>query len=350
MKKSRLILLCAILFIFSANIFATEILPGDEYIKQLKTFRHSNNLLSLYQDPKTGTGFVEVRGKVLNLFEFGRDKYFTLHIENEKNSNPVSYIYINLPENLDFEDIEGQEIACLLKWDIITMNRQIVQAAPLNRDDHYNMEFMAFLPGVKAIEAEIKSNPKIKQYGKPAGFVMPQALYTDKEKAGAQKQNISGGKAKIYSIIKNSNPDLSENITMAYTDYIITYSLGHGVDPLLTCAIIATESHFKNSSISKAGAKGLGQLMPVTCKGLGINNPFDPEQNIFGTTKYIKNAASSLFKKKAAELNYSQLKIVVASYNAGLNAVKKYKGIPPYNETKNYVVKVLNKYMKYISM
>ena len=343
------------LFIISAHIYASPILSGEEYLNKVKSLRPSKNIETLLEDPKNGTGFVEVRGEVINIFELGEDRYFTLQLSDTKKYGPLDFIYINIPEDTESDVIENQKIACILKWDLLTINQNITQMVQLNKDEHYDIEFFSFLPAVTAYEEEnAVSAGNVHQFGKPADFVMPEALRTQEEKSEMPAtQNYgadSPGKMKICSIIRSVNGDLSDNLTYAYADFIIAYSIGQGVDPLLTCALITQESRFRSSATSRAGAQGLGQLMPYTAKGLGINNPYDPQQNIFATAKYLKNVSKNLFGKYTKDLNLSQLKLVLASYNAGPNAVKKYNGIPPYSETQNYVTKVLNYYMKYLSL
>ncbi len=106
----------------------------------------------------------------------------------------------------------------------------------------------------------------------------------------------------------------------------------HGIDPLLVKAIIKAESDFNPQTVSVKGARGLMQLMPETADDMGVADIDDPQNNIDGGVKYLKRLMG-IFK--------SDLKLVVAAYNAGENAVIKYKSVPPFKETRQYVKKVL---------
>jgi hypothetical protein len=101
-------------------------------------------------------------------------------------------------------------------------------------------------------------------------------------------------------------------------------------------AIGKAESDFKPDAVSKSGAQGIMQLMPATAAELGVKDAFDPEQNIMGGAKYI----SDLLKRYDGDV-----KLALAAYNAGMGNVAKYGGVPPFEETQNYVVKV-QKYMQ----
>lgn len=111
-------------------------------------------------------------------------------------------------------------------------------------------------------------------------------------------------------------------------------SKSKGLDPDWVKAVVKTESNFNPKAVSHKGAQGLMQLMPETAESLGVEDPFDPEENIKGGTDYLKNLLGK-FKDKD---------LALAAYNAGPGAVKKYGGIPPYSETQNYVKKVNNYY------
>jgi hypothetical protein len=106
----------------------------------------------------------------------------------------------------------------------------------------------------------------------------------------------------------------------------------YGVDETLLKAIAKAESGFDASATSKSGAMGIMQLMPGTAKTLGVSDAYDPEQNIMGGAKLI----SSLLKKYDGNVSYA-----LAAYNAGSGNVDKYGGIPPFEETQNYVTKIL---------
>ncbi|MDF2539165.1 MAG: hypothetical protein K0S76_2186 [Herbinix sp.] len=101
-------------------------------------------------------------------------------------------------------------------------------------------------------------------------------------------------------------------------------------------AIGKAESDFNPKAVSRCGAQGIMQLMPKTAAYLGVKDSFDPEQNIMGGAKYIAELLDQYD---------GDTKLALAAYNAGMNNVKKYGGIPPFKETQNYVVKVTN-YMK----
>jgi Transglycosylase SLT domain len=116
-----------------------------------------------------------------------------------------------------------------------------------------------------------------------------------------------------------------------YGEIIASMSEAHGVDPLLVRALIQVESNYRPKAKSIKGAMGLMQLMPATAREYQVRNPYDPTANISAGVKHLK----SLIDRMGA------VELALAAYNAGEGAVKKFNGIPPYRETRNYVSRIL---------
>ncbi|MBN2372613.1 lytic transglycosylase domain-containing protein [bacterium] len=137
---------------------------------------------------------------------------------------------------------------------------------------------------------------------------------------------------KVYFI----QPDSAEE--MILDRIIMRVSRIFDMDPALIKAIIKAESDFNPNAISVAGARGLMQLMPQTACIMDVKDPFDPEDNITGGTRYLKYLLNRFD---------NDLEISLAAYNAGETAVIKNGGIPEYKETMGYVQKVLKYYSHY---
>ena len=111
----------------------------------------------------------------------------------------------------------------------------------------------------------------------------------------------------------------------------------HNVDPALVSAVISTESNWNTSAISRRGAQGLMQLIPETAQHFGVYNPFDPTQNVEAGVRYL----SSLLERYNGDLPKA-----LAAYNAGPRAVDRWRGVPDYRETRDYVRKVTSSYFQ----
>lgn len=109
----------------------------------------------------------------------------------------------------------------------------------------------------------------------------------------------------------------------------------YDLDPNLVAAVIWAESSGDPNAVSKKGAQGLMQLMPATARELGVSNVLDPGQNVDGGSHYLR---------RMLDAHDGDLSLALAAYNAGPDAVRKYGGVPPYRETKDYIGRVMRVY------
>ena len=137
----------------------------------------------------------------------------------------------------------------------------------------------------------------------------------------------ANGAAKSGSVSRASSSDLRRLVQ--------EISLEHGVDPKLVDSLVRVESAYNPKAVSRKGAMGLMQLMPQTAKRLRVANPYDPESNIRGGVREFA---------RLIERYSGNLQLALAAYNAGEGAVARYRGIPPYSETRNYVSKIMTLY------
>ena len=143
---------------------------------------------------------------------------------------------------------------------------------------------------------------------------------------------------KKNEITKSTNKEIKPNTKaldriQKYENVIDEAAKKFNVDKQLIKSVILTESAGKANAKSHANAKGLMQLMDSTAADMGVNNPWNPKENIFGGTKYL----SIMLKEHDGDTD-----LALAAYNAGPGNVRKYKGIPPFKETQNYVKRVNN--------
>ena len=162
---------------------------------------------------------------------------------------------------------------------------------------------------------------------------------------GMAAQGLSADAQAVFaaylSYIRRCNRRLTELQASNITASILAFSEKMDVDPRLVIAMVIAESDFDPNCKSNKGAMGIAQLMPDEVQRLGLTNPYDPVQNLGGAIFLLKerlNKYSGSGDFKAASLQH--IVLTLASYNAGMGAVKRYNGVPPYRETRNYVKKI----------
>ncbi|MEW5945103.1 MAG: lytic transglycosylase domain-containing protein [bacterium] len=122
------------------------------------------------------------------------------------------------------------------------------------------------------------------------------------------------------------------NMPEAFDELISGAAGRHGLDTRLLRSVVKAESNFNPRAVSPKGAMGLMQLMPETAKRYGVSDPFDPAENLDAGAKHLKE----LLVKYGGDV-----RLALAAYNSGAKAVETYKGIPPYDETRDYVSRVV---------
>ena len=128
------------------------------------------------------------------------------------------------------------------------------------------------------------------------------------------------------------------NAERLLTPLVIQTASRHQVDPALVKAIIMAESGYNTRATSQKGAKGLMQLMPATAQALGVEDIFNPKQNISGGVRYFKQLVTQFD---------GNVELALAAYNAGSKNVRYYQGIPPFKSTRYYIKKVFKYYRIY---
>jgi soluble lytic murein transglycosylase-like protein len=145
-----------------------------------------------------------------------------------------------------------------------------------------------------------------------------------------------------YSLLaRHYNPRLTLGEAEIIAQSLLAFSRQYNIDPRLIVALVVIESGFQPRARSRAGALGLGQLMPATARAMGVD-PYDPSQNLYGTIRYLRGNLD--------HFGWHNVHLALAAYNAGRGAVERYEGIPPYDETRWYVYNVSNLYRRLLSL
>ena len=153
----------------------------------------------------------------------------------------------------------------------------------------------------------------------------------------SQRLDGQGGMADAVSAPLRADGDPDDMATGAIRDMARDYAARNRVSPALVTAVIETESSYNPRAVSPRGAMGLMQLMPDVARGLGVENPFEPEENIRGGVALLR---------RLLDKYHGDHRLALAAYNAGEGAVDRSGGMPDFPETREYVERVINAYRR----
>ena len=148
----------------------------------------------------------------------------------------------------------------------------------------------------------------------------------------ASADTANANESSYANALRTINPKLPDARARAYARSIMADAWRTHLDPRFIMSIVTVESRWKANAVSRVGARGLGQLMPGTASMYGVANPFDPNANVDGGTRYLHD----LLKRYKGNV-----RLAVAAYNAGPGAVDAAHGIPKFAETRAYVDRVV---------
>ena len=227
--------------------------------------------------------------------------------------------------------------------------RMLVKATHADVMSEIQYEFIAVAMNSEVTSYEKANAPAVAEPTVKSPAPAKRSTTSSRSKVSSPRGKIVGD-PKVISIyasfIKNHNKKLTNDRAYEIAEAVIRWSLTYDIDARLVVAVLITESDFNPKCFSTAGAMGLGQLMTENCKEYGINNPYDTNQNLYGTVRQLRE---HLDRYPGADMDQKKLALALAAYNAGPGAVRKYGGIPPYRETQNYIKRIFSRYRQLCS-
>ncbi|HZH98932.1 MAG TPA: lytic transglycosylase domain-containing protein [Fimbriimonadaceae bacterium] len=292
----------------------------SEYMKLRKKHGISQAVGVQALETLIGTRVIEVRGMVKGTVRVGSSASILL----QKTDGDT--LFVRCAHAPDW--LSGNEMAV----------RMIVEATRESENSDVRASLIAAATESSVAEHETSSRPRVAaaKPNKPAPVVA----------AGKPSREWSlqaSDATPIYAnFIRRRNARLSEKEAYRIAQGVIGFSLKYGVDARLIMSMVMVESGFNPNATSRAGAMGLGQLMPGTARGMGVSNAYDSIDNLYGTVRLIRGHLDK-YKRQTGD-EFQGLVLALAAYNAGGGAVSRHGGVPPYRETQNYVKKVTSIY------
>lgn len=292
----------------------------SDYLKLRKLHHISQAAGVASLETMMGTRIVEVKGLVKGSFKVGN--VTSLLLERTDGQTDV----IEAPQVPPW--ITGNEVPARL---LVRANRSD-ENAPL----HAVLIAAAPEESMRAYDDEVNRKAFIlqKKFSRERGL-----LTTSRHKSRVWNLPASQVSPIYAEFIRKQNRKLSPSQALKIAEAVVGFSLYYGVDARLIMAMVMAESGFDPASTSRTGAMGLGQLMPGTAQDLGVNNAYDTVENLYGTVKLVRSHLDK-YKRQTGQ-DFQSLVLTIAAYNAGIGAVSRHGGVPPFRETQAYVRRVI---------
>lgn len=340
-----------ILFVLSGSVLASaQALP--DYLRMRKQHAVTGPVDYAKLDAIVGSAVVEAKGTVKGSFRVGERTSLIFERADGKSQivesavvpdwlvgNEVpARLLVRVSRAEQFAPMRVALIGAAMESDIVAIDEEAARKAAANA------------AAVKEAKAKpVATKPKASPSRAPLSGMITRGGTRLSSRGGSIDRGANvQPRDKVVPIyaafIKKTNPRLTNGQALRIADSVIEFSMRYRVDARLVMAILLVESGFNPNSVSRSGAMGLGQLMPGTAKWMGVADPFDTNQNLYGSVKLLRQHLDT-YRRKTGD-DFQSLVLSLAAYNAGEGAVRRHGGVPPYRETQRYVRKVVALYYK----
>lgn len=329
--------LCVALGLVASVAFASaQSLPEYLRVRRQHGVDHAAGLDAVQS--VDGSKVIELRGTVTGFFRQGAQISFLLV---EPNGNTQQVDADAVPDWLETDGGTIRLLVNVIHSDPVSAPRVVLLGAAKDED----------LDNIEAADAAKRKKAAAKAT-KSAGSQEPyrdtrSGLYGPIGRHVTRRQVVLPASQVLpyyVAFIKRENPHVSDAKANEMARGVIGYCIKYKVDARLVMAVVIIESDFDPTSVSHSGAMGLGQLMPSTAKWMGVDDPFDVIDNIYGMVKLLRTLIDEYtVPGRSQEEVYA---LTLAGYNAGEGAVRRHGGVPPYAETQAYVRRGLNWYYR----
>lgn len=349
-----------ILFVVSGSVFASaQALP--DYLRMRKQHAVTGPVDFAKLDSIVGTTVVEAQGTVKGSFRVG-DRTSLIFERADGKSQIIESAVV--PGWLVGNEVPARLLVRASRDEQYSPLRVVLIGAAMESDiSKIEAEAArnAAARAAAAKEAKVKASAApvaTKLTGRSSGSPLSGSItrngtrLTSRSTNGKRARNWTLPASEVTPIyaafIKKTNPRLPNAQALRIAQAVVGFSMHYKVDARLVMAILLVESGFNPNSVSRSGAMGLGQLMPGTAKWMGVADPFDTTQNLYGSVKLLRQHLDKYRRTTGNDLQ--SIVLSLAAYNAGEGAVRRHGGVPPYKETQRYVRKVVGLYYKLAGM